>query len=150
MITEDIQERQKQSNKDRVNNVYKLNKNYEIVEKFQSCSEAESLGHGWTAHINDCCNLKNQSHNGFYWCYEKDYSEKWIPPLHNRVYRVIAEVDSNHNIIRVFRNKDECVESSSAYKKLIGHNKKMYETIECKNKIYTFISRDDYYNFILK
>lgn len=147
MVTKEIQEKQKQANKDRVNNILQIDCNYKIINKFESAHQAERRTGFPTTHILDCCHLKSQSCKNYYWCYEKDYNKNWQPPLHGKVHRVVAEIDKNANIIEIYRNIDTNKTTRNVYDKLTKN--KDSPICEYKGKYYMFKNPEEYYNFVL-
>lgn len=76
MITDEIQEKQKQSNKDRVDNIFQIDMNtLSIISKFESSIEAQMQTGVANTHILDCCKHKYISSGGYYWCFEKYYNK---------------------------------------------------------------------------
>lgn len=148
MLTKEIQEKQKETNINRVPNILQINKQMEIVGKFRSANEATRITGIPFSHILCCCNLQKQSCHDYYWCYEKDHSSKWQPPLHGKVHRIIAEIGQNNEIVGVFRCKDQSVQSMRAYGKLTK-NKTGSPTIDLDEKRYKFVSVNEYYDFVL-
>lgn len=144
MITKEIQEKQKQSNKDRWPNVIQIDMStLKRLNTFQGCSDASKNSGIGVAHINDVCNLKHISAGGFYWCYEKNWSDNWMPPLHKGSNPV--GIFRDDKLIKVIRNRDGdgfSKEVSRLYKNKI-------KPVTIDELVLKFITHEEYYNFVL-
>ena len=103
MLDENIAAKVKQANQERVDNVYQIDINtYKIINIYGSLREAERQTGIFRTNITKVCNRNDISAGGFYWCYEKDWSVNWLPPL-NKKYKPIALIDKDSlELIKVF------------------------------------------------
>lgn len=103
MLNPEVVQKVKESNQNRVPNIYQIDINsYQIINVFNSLHEAERETGIFRSNITKVCNRTDISSGGYYWCYDKDWSENWIPPL-NQKYKPIALIDKNNGkIIKVF------------------------------------------------
>lgn len=58
--------------------VYKLNKNYEIVEKYESSKEASRINNINHVSISRCCTGMRKTYLGYIWMNKEDYDKKYI------------------------------------------------------------------------
>lgn len=69
--------------------VFCLDKNYNIVKKYDKMSLVEEDGFNQNL-VLTCCKGKTAQYQGYYWCYEKDYSEKWQPQKKEKKRQIIC------------------------------------------------------------
>lgn len=62
-----------------VSPVYQINDEFEIIKRYESITEAKAINGFSSGSIVSCCQRRQRKANGFYWCYEKDYSIDWAP-----------------------------------------------------------------------
>lgn len=144
MITSEIQEKQKQTNKDKWPNVLQINiSDFSIINKFEGCSDASKKTNIGVAHINDVCNLKHISAGGFYWCYEKDWNKNWKPPLHKGSNPI--GVFKDDKLIKVIRSRDD-----DGLSKEVGRlHKNKIKPVFIDDLVLKFITHKEYYDFVL-
>ncbi|MCR5309542.1 MAG: hypothetical protein K6E21_05485 [Bacilli bacterium] len=65
---------------DLVSPVCQINDEMEVIRIFNSITEACNLFGFSGGSIIQCCQRKCRKANGYYWCYESDYTENWMPP----------------------------------------------------------------------
>lgn len=83
-----------------VSSVLQIDDDFNVIRKFESITQAvNNLGFSGGS-IVSCCNRKQRKANGFFWCYERDYSVDWKP----------AEMSFSRN------EKVYCFETNTVYK----------------------------------
>lgn len=89
----------------KVDNVLQIDKEtYEIINVFASLREVQRQTGFTRSNIAEVCHRRDVSSHGFYWCFEKDWSDEWLPPL-NQKYKPIAILDKHDlSIVRVFQS----------------------------------------------
>ncbi len=87
--------------------VYQLDDNYEIIKRYDSITEAANINGFSRGSIMSCCQRKQQKANGYYWCYESNYSIDWEPTK--------VSFTRNNNIY--------CFETGIVYKSAIDASK---------------------------
>lgn len=106
--------------------VYQLDKNFNIVNKFDSILAAEKTTGIQCSSISQCCNGKRVSSGGYYWCYIKDYNT-FIPLLPLDEKPVIRININDYENIKMYNN------ISVAAKENNIHNPELISRV-CKGK----------------
>lgn len=97
-------EKTKLSWQQRVPNIYQIDPNtYQVISIFPSLREIERVLHLSHANVAKVCKREDISAGGYYWCYEQDWFDNWIPPL-NKKYRPIGLFNEEGELIRVFQS----------------------------------------------
>ena len=66
---------------------------FQIVKKYKNITSASSyFNESNCSNLCACCNKKQNTFHGFYWCYEKDYKE-WKPPVRKSNKKPIYQLD---------------------------------------------------------
>lgn len=141
-ITPEMLEKMRLSHEKLVPNVYQIDKKtLQVIKIFPSLRAIQKelgLSH---SNVSKVCNRQDISAGGYYWCYEQDWSDTWIPPI-NQKYKPIAIVDDNNEIIRVF---ESCADAG---RKLNLHRENIRDAIlrggKCGKRKFIFITREQY------
>lgn len=88
----------------KVPNIYQIDMNtFQVIAIYPSLREVERVLHIAHSNLARVCKRDDVSAKGYYWCYENDWSENWIPPL-NKKYRPIGLFDEDNTLIKVFQS----------------------------------------------
>lgn len=128
---------------EKVDDVIQIDKTtYSVINIFSSLREAErqtGLSHG---NIGRVCNRQDISCGGFYWCFSKDWSENWIPPL-NQKYKPIALLDKDDlSIVRVFQSCAEAARQMNVDRSNLRTS--ILRDGTCNGNKYRYISLEEY------
>ena len=87
----------------KVPNIYQIDpETMQVIHIYSSLHEIERTTTCFRSNVSKVCNRTDISAQGYYWCYDYDWSDKWIPPL-NQKYKPIALVDKEDGeIVTVF------------------------------------------------
>ena len=91
--------------------LYQIDKSTHVVLKeFSSAAEASrSFGTGNnSSRIRRCCEGLLHSAKGYYWCYKKDYNEKWTPK-DNQLVSPVFQINDDFEVVRRYESITECV-----------------------------------------
>ena len=99
--------------------VYQIDTNTgEIINKFDSLSDASSKTNSNETHIRNCCNGNRIIHNGFKWKDVESYIKKSTIKGNNTQKRKVSQLDLDGNII----NEYESISSASKITGIIKSN----------------------------
>lgn len=102
MHNPEIARKVKKANQGKVDNVLQIDmETKEVVQIFLSLREAERETGIFRQNITKVCNRSGISAGGYYWSFEKDYDEFWIPKLNGKQIP-IAILDKNGDFIKVY------------------------------------------------
>lgn len=122
-------------------NIYQIDpETMQVVHIYSSLHEVERTTTCFRANVSKVCHRQDISAQGYYWCFDYDWSDHWIPPL-NQKYKPIALVDKEDGlIVRVFASCAEAgrqlsldrsnIRASIARNGTCGGNKFKYITIQ--------------------
>lgn len=90
--------------------VYQIDVNTdEIIDKFDSLSDAASKTNSNESHIRDCCSGKRKTHNGFKWKdVDDNYIKKRSSKNNNTNKREILQIDLDGNIVEEYDSISLC------------------------------------------
>lgn len=91
---------QPQKVKNSFNTILQLDKDKNIINKFNTFTEASKATGISIPHIWACCNGKRKTAGNYYWCFELDYNKYLIPEVDNwPESKAVVQVDKKTNKI---------------------------------------------------
>lgn len=121
-------------------------KDLTILHKFDNISLAEiTVG---TTSISGACHRHYSSAGGYYWCFEKDYYEDWLPPENNTIKTAVYQIDKETLTIvnsfdsilqatRYITNNPKAISTSCIQDVISGRSIYAYGYYWCKQEDYS-------------
>lgn len=145
MAVSEIAKKVKLKNQEKVENILQIDmNNKQIIKVFSSLREAERETGVFRSNITDVCKRKKVKAGNYYWAFEKDYDENWIPKLNEKSIP-LALIDENNFILRVFDS------AADASRKLKIDRSNIRSSIlrngSCGGYKFIRITHDQYYQY---
>ena len=96
-----------------------------------------------SVNVHESCKDKGRLRGGYYWIWEKDYTEDWKPYIHSRSNPVIA-IDDSQTIQYIFPNKRAAEKALHTDRKNMNHK---HITRNGQTLTLLVISREEYYQY---
>ena len=100
--------------------IFQLDNNFNIVQRYNCISDVDDTTY-IRENVTNCCVRKSLTHNGYYWCYEKDFNNEFVQYAQNRIKNMykrnfekeVNQYDEHWNLVSTYLSVKDASDKTS-------------------------------------